>query len=131
VDYPVFPSIFNSSKAYLCVSECRLKAHKGMLRANESSPQANKSSAVALGVFGRSGTVLADYMTEEELARELNVTKRTLQRWHNRRIGPPRVMIGRKPFYRRGSVVSWIDNRELNFDEQKPPFSRRARRSAR
>lgn len=84
----------------------------------------NETSAIALGASDCADTVLAEYMTSDELASELGVCKRTLDRWHSRRIGPPRVTIGRKPLYRRGGVADWIRSRELDFDEQK--FSRRA-----
>jgi hypothetical protein len=41
---------------------------------------------------------LANYFTPEELAAQLYVSLRTLNRWHARRQGPPRLIIGRKPY---------------------------------
>jgi hypothetical protein len=67
----------------------------------------------------RAGTVLSEYMTPEELADELGICKRTLDRWHASRSGPPRVTIGRRPLYRREGVAEWLRNRERGFDEDK------------
>ena len=59
-----------------------------------------------------SAPILADYISRENLAQELQVSSRTLDRWHGRRIGPPRCLIGRKVFYRRVSVRDWLISRE-------------------
>jgi excisionase family DNA binding protein len=94
---------------------------------NHSSNQA-ATAAVALAAFDRSGTVLAEYLTPDELARELGLCKRTLDRWHAGRYGPPRVTVGRRPLYRRSAVQEWLRSREQNFEE---PKSARSRRSGR
>ena len=49
-----------------------------------------------------------DFITPDETADELGVTRRTLDRWHTRRIGPPRIQIGRKILYRREAVREWL-----------------------
>ena len=54
------------------------------------------------------GRVLDGYISAEELATELNNSVRTLGRWDAQRTGPPRVLIGRKPYYRIHSVREWI-----------------------
>ena len=61
--------------------------------------------------------LLADYLSEEQLAVELDVTVRTLIRWHNLGIGPPRTMVGRTPRYRRGSTQEWLRRREETVEE--------------
>lgn len=48
------------------------------------------------GFFDRPG--LADWA---------NVTKRTIARWDAKRIGPPRVKIGRKWYYPIPGAVAW------------------------
>ena len=53
-----------------------------------------------------------DYLEPAELARELDVSERTIHRWHVMRIGPPRVTIGRTVLYRRESVRQWLESRE-------------------
>ena len=49
-----------------------------------------------------------DLLTPDEFAQELDTTRRTIDRWHSRRIGPPRIKIGRKVFYRRQAVRDWL-----------------------
>ena len=56
--------------------------------------------------------ILVDHISRESLAEELNVSTRTLDRWHGQRMGPPRCLIGRKVFYRRDSVRGWLASRE-------------------
>jgi hypothetical protein len=73
------------------------------------------------GEFARAGTVLAAYLSPEELADELQICKRTLDRWHAARRGPPRVEIGRRPMYRREAVTQWLIARERGFDDEKRP----------
>jgi hypothetical protein len=71
------------------------------------------------------GSILAGYIALEQLARELGVSERTLARWHAMRLGPPRVTIGRRPYYRLISVAEWIA-----LQEEKPP-ERRGKRERR
>lgn len=56
--------------------------------------------------------ILADYVTPDALAEEFKTSRRTLDRWEVRRIGPPRVVIGRKILYNRESVKRWLESRE-------------------
>ncbi|WP_372841699.1 helix-turn-helix transcriptional regulator [Phaeovulum sp.] len=56
--------------------------------------------------------LLADWISREQLARELGLTPDTLARWAARREGPPCTRIGRKTFYRRASVQDWIHAQE-------------------
>ncbi len=48
----------------------------------------------------------------DEVARELGVHRRTLDRWHLLRIGPPRTELGKRVFYRREAVAAWIRDQE-------------------
>ena len=66
-------------------------------------------------------SVLAEYMSRDELAEDLNRCTRTLDRWHSLRIGPPRTIIGKRVLYRRQAVAEW-----LRFQEEPPPSSRAA-----
>jgi hypothetical protein len=66
----------------------------------------------------------AKFFTEEELARELDRTTRTLRRWHSQRTGPPRTMIGSRIYYRRESVFRWL----VEDREEKPVVRRPLRR---
>ena len=56
--------------------------------------------------------LLADWISREQLARELGLTSDTLARWEARRQGPPCTRLGRKPLYRRASVQEWIRAQE-------------------
>lgn len=49
-----------------------------------------------------------DRLTREEAAEYLRVSPRTLDRWHEERIGPPRIKIGRRIEYRRSVLDAWI-----------------------
>ncbi|MDT8321815.1 MAG: helix-turn-helix domain-containing protein [Xanthomonadales bacterium] len=49
-----------------------------------------------------------DLLTADQVAQELDTTRRTVDRWHSRRIGPPRIKIGRKVYYRRDAVREWL-----------------------
>lgn len=53
-------------------------------------------------------TLKDDLLEPEQLAAELETTRRTLDRWHARRIGPPRIQVGRKIYYRRDAVRDWL-----------------------
>jgi predicted DNA-binding transcriptional regulator AlpA len=86
----------------------------------------NNFGSSALAARERARTVLSEYMTPEELADELGICRRTLDRWHTSRTGPPRVTVGRRPLYRREAVTEWLRSREQNLSER---GRRRARSS--
>lgn len=54
-----------------------------------------------------------EYLTRAELAAELDVSERTVIRWDNSRVGPPRTMLGRRPIYRRQGVTQWLMDNEV------------------
>jgi predicted DNA-binding transcriptional regulator AlpA len=66
--------------------------------------------------------LLADWISREQLAGELGLTRDTLARWEARQLGPPCTRIGRKVYYRRTSVEAWI-----NAQEQSRPAARTRR----
>ncbi|MGI3211036.1 helix-turn-helix transcriptional regulator [Roseovarius tibetensis] len=66
--------------------------------------------------------LLADWISREQLAGELGLTRDTLARWEARQLGPPCTRIGRKVYYRRASVEDWI-----NAQEQSRPATRTRR----
>jgi hypothetical protein len=67
--------------------------------------------------------VLQDYYTLEELASELRVDVRTVQRWNQLRIGPPVTYMGKKPIFRKQSVPAWLASQE----REQPRARRRSR----
>ena len=56
--------------------------------------------------------LLDDYLKASELAKELGLSRRTLDRWRWTRQGPPIVTIGKRVFYRKDSVREWLEGRE-------------------
>src|ERR1700674_3398220 len=67
--------------------------------------------------------ILDGYLSESQLAGELNKNIRTLKRWHELRVGPARTFIGRAIFYRRDSVLAWLAGKE----QRKTRTSKRVR----
>jgi len=70
--------------------------------------------------------LLSEYVTPAQLARELDVSERTVHRWHALRQGPPRTKIGNKVLYRRAAVDSWLSRHESDPDRER----RRSRQTA-
>jgi hypothetical protein len=56
--------------------------------------------------------VLAGYLTPDELATELDVCTKTLDRWRVFGEGPPITKVGRKVYYKRDGVITWLQTRE-------------------
>ena len=54
------------------------------------------------------GSVLEGYYSKAELAAELEVTERTLDRYNTLRIGPTRTRVGRQIFYAKDAVREWL-----------------------
>ena len=53
-----------------------------------------------------------DLLTRAEAAALVGVADRTLDRWHERREGPPRIKIGRQVRYRRLAILRWLADHE-------------------
>jgi len=67
----------------------------------------------AVGNFsGSAPSVLDGYITEAELARQLNCSVRTVQRLAERGEGPPRTRIGRHIYYHYEHVREWLLEQE-------------------
>lgn len=74
-----------------------------------------------------------DLISPRQLAAELGMSLRTLQRHHDARTGPPRVNIGKHSFYRRSTVDAWLAKCEgygSGGGTSRMPQRRRARRAA-
>jgi predicted DNA-binding transcriptional regulator AlpA len=56
--------------------------------------------------------VLEGFLRREELARQLGLSPRTIDRWEALRKGPPRVSIGRTILYNIQSVREWLVSQE-------------------
>jgi hypothetical protein len=51
--------------------------------------------------------LMADAYTRVQLAKELRVSERTLERWCSQGIGPPRRRMGRRVIYLHNEVLAW------------------------
>lgn len=71
------------------------------------------------------GGLLADYFDIEAMQKEFGVSRRTIERWNEKGIGPARTVIGRKIYFCRKTVREWLESQE----ERKPKRTslRRAR----
>ncbi len=65
--------------------------------------------------------VLEGFLRREELAQQLGLSPRTIDRWHALRNGPPRVCLGRTILYRVESVREWLRSREQQLSPPKRP----------
>lgn len=57
--------------------------------------------------------ILDGYITEEELARQLRRSRRTVCRWRVAGEGPPYVMVGVSYYYRIAAINEWLLAREV------------------
>jgi hypothetical protein len=62
---------------------------------------------------GDTGNILQDYLAEQQLADELDVTLRTLRNWRARGEAPPITRIGLRIFYHRNDVRDWLRSRRI------------------
>jgi predicted DNA-binding transcriptional regulator AlpA len=71
--------------------------------------------------------LLVGFMEKAEFCRELGISERTADRWHEQRIGPPRTVLGRRVLYSRDSVLEWLRSRETSPYPRATPSRRRNR----
>lgn len=50
----------------------------------------------------------AEYLSSDEVADWLKVSRRTLHRWARLRKGPPTIKVGRAVYYRRSTLEGWL-----------------------
>ena len=55
--------------------------------------------------------IFAGYLTREQLAEKLGVTKDTVARWSTQGIGPDLIKVGRKAYYHEDAVREWLKTR--------------------
>jgi excisionase family DNA binding protein len=51
----------------------------------------------------------AALLTQQQLADELQVSVRTLERWRQEGTGPVFIQVGRSPRYRRADIDAWLE----------------------
>lgn len=47
-------------------------------------------------------------LNQKSLAHLLGIDRKTLYRWHDQKIGPPRVLVKKRYYYVMGSVEQWL-----------------------
>ena len=63
--------------------------------------------------IGDTGAILADYITEQQFADELNVTLRTLRTWRAAGEAPTVTRISMKVYYARDDIREWLRGRRV------------------
>jgi excisionase family DNA binding protein len=58
-----------------------------------------------------------ELLTHLQLAHELQVSLRTLERWRQEGTGPAFIRIGRFPRYRRSDIDAWLERQRRTGDE--------------
>ena len=56
---------------------------------------------------------LSEYMTRDELARDLKRHPRTIKRWHLQRKGQPYIKIANAILYKRSDVATWLESQRV------------------
>jgi len=91
------------------------RAGKGGLLASDNSPpsvigwEGLTMKHATEANTGSENSILAGFIAPGELCRQLGKTRRTLDRWHARGLGPPRIVIQRMILYRVQDVRSWLE----------------------
>ena len=55
--------------------------------------------------------IFEGYLTREQLAEKLGVTRATVARWSTQGIGPDLIKVGRKVFYHEDAIRDWLKTR--------------------
>lgn len=56
--------------------------------------------------------LLDDFLSRDQLAKELGKSRCSVTRWERLGVGPPIVRIGGTPLYRRSTVEAWLADQE-------------------
>ena len=54
-------------------------------------------------------SILTDFLSKEDVAKQLGRHTRTLDRWHVERRGPRRTKVGRSVYYKRSDLMRWLE----------------------
>jgi excisionase family DNA binding protein len=63
------------------------------------------------------GQMTEELLTQQQLADELQVSVRTLERWRQEGTGPAFVRVGRSPRYRRSDIDAWLERQRRSQGE--------------
>jgi hypothetical protein len=90
-----------------------------------------RKAAPAAPATGPPPDILAGYLNREQLAQQLDVGFRTLERWAVSRIGPKVTHIGRAPYYAVRDIESWLVAGGTKAHQRKRPQIKRPARVGR
>jgi predicted DNA-binding transcriptional regulator AlpA len=78
-----------------------------------SSKVSTKSKLnVSTAAAPESAAILDDYLNEDQCAEALGMAAVTLAIWRMQRKGPPITRIGRRIYYRKSSLKTWLESQE-------------------
>jgi predicted DNA-binding transcriptional regulator AlpA len=83
-----------------------------MLKLLNDLPQESSTPASQTPTHTLPKLVLDGFLRREELAQQLGLSPRTIDRWEALRKGPPRVCVGRTILYNVESVREWLRSKE-------------------
>jgi hypothetical protein len=70
--------------------------------------------------------ILDGYISRPTLAKQLDKSERTIERWGREQIGPPVTFIGKQPFYNLDSVREWLRSCEQRIPRKRGSRNERA-----
>jgi predicted DNA-binding transcriptional regulator AlpA len=89
----------------------------------QSGKETQMLDAQEINQSGPDMDLLEGWISRYDLAISLGVSEDTLWRWDAKRTGPQCIKLGRKVYYRRSAVRSWLEAREQS--RRIPPRGRR------
>ena len=84
-----------------------------------------QSHEIGESIARPSGGLLGGWISRTDLALQLGVSEDTLRRWDVLRSGPPCIRAGRKVYYRRATVLEWLEEQEGTASRRKRSGGRR------
>jgi DNA-binding transcriptional MerR regulator len=84
-----------------------------------------QSHEIGENIARTSGGLLGGWINRTDLAQQLGVSEDTLRRWDVLRSGPPCIRAGRKVYYRRATVLEWLEEQETTASRRKRHGGRR------
>src|ERR1700730_5853702 len=93
---------------------CQMSATPDDSVTNADAAMSGRGGAPLLARIGDGEVVIARrrYITQQHLAALLKISERTLARWDSRRIGPPKITIGKTILFDVAKLPDWLASRE-------------------
>ena len=111
----IMPILFTNPSTGSCFQQLKLQRTGSKQR----SLAANFRSLGAVGAPVRA-KLPDELLNREAAAKLLRIGPRTLDRWHEHRVGPPRVAMVGLVRYRLGAIVQWLRDHEVAGPRSKP-----------